>query len=173
MTDPRVLLIGMMGAGKTTVGHELSARTCWPYFDNDQLVAMAVGETTPDLLRDRGENALREAESAALTVALERQPPLIASCAGGVVLDAHDRNRLKTGGFVVWLRARIETLTERVEVGEARPWLAANPSATLTALARSREPLYAEVASYVVDVDVLTPAEVASQIIDALATDTG
>ena len=169
MKDPRVLLIGMMGAGKTTVGHELSARTGWPYLDNDQLVQLAVGESTPDLLRDHGENALREAESAALTVALQREPPLIASVAGGIVLEASDRERLRTGGFVVWLRARIETLTERVEAGEARPWLATNPGAALAALARSREPLYAEVASYVVDVDEITPSEVADHILSALA----
>src|SRR5947209_13369742 len=66
----RVLLVGMMGAGKTTVGHALSDLLGWPYFDNDQLLARAVGKDTRRVQAEDGEQALRRAESAALDVAL-------------------------------------------------------------------------------------------------------
>jgi shikimate kinase len=169
VTDPRVLLVGMMGSGKTSVGTALSELTTWPYFDNDRLLAMATGAPTPGLLRERGEEALREAESAALGVALEQPPPLIASVAAGVVLDPADRERLARGGFVVWLRARIATLARRVGSGEGRPWLQPDPEAALRRLYEGRGELYAAVASYTVDVDDLEPAEVAQRIASELS----
>jgi shikimate kinase len=163
-----VLLVGMMGAGKTSVGTALSRRTGWPYVDNDELLARATGVATPELLRARGEAELRAAESAALTLALETPTPVIASIAGGVVLDAGDRARLARGGFVVWLRARISTLASRVGSGKGRPWLQPSPEAALRRLYEGRAPLYAEAASLVVDVDEATPDETAQRILDAL-----
>src|SRR3954471_23418666 len=100
----RVLLVGMMGAGKTTVGHAVADRLGWPYYDNDDLLRRAAGVDTPTVLDKRGEAALRRAESAALTVALTAAGPLVAGVAGGVITDPLDRQRLRGGGFVVWLR---------------------------------------------------------------------
>jgi shikimate kinase len=172
MTRPvpaaRVLLVGMMGSGKTSAGEALSRLTGWPYYDNDRLLTLATGVATPALLGERGEAALRAAESAALGVALEQPPPVIASVAAGVVLDPADRERLARGGFVVWLRARIETLARRVGGGEGRPWLQPDPEAALRRLYSGRAELYAAVASYVVDVDDIEAAEVARQILAEL-----
>lgn len=167
--DARVLLMGMMGCGKTTVGTALSARTGWEYLDNDELVHRATGEATPDILRDRGEGALRAAESAALTVALAIPPPVIAAVAGGIVEDATDRERLRTGGFVVFLRARISTLADRVGAGEGRPWLQPDPAAALARLYRGREELYRQAATLVLDVDEASPDELAGAILEGLA----
>jgi shikimate kinase len=169
MSPPRLLLVGMMGSGKTSVGTALSRETGWPYFDNDRLLAMATGVPTPGLLRERGEAALRAAESAALGVALEQPPPLIAAIAAGVVGDPADRQRLAAGGFVVWLRARVATLAKRVGTGEGRPWLQPDPEAALRRLYEGRAELYAAVASYVIDVDDTSPAQVAQRILAELS----
>lgn len=171
--DARILLTGMMGCGKTTVGAALSARTGWPYLDNDELVRRAVGESTPDVLRDRGEQALRGAESAALTVALGIPPPVIAAVAGGIVEDAADRERLRSGGFVVFLRCRLSTLVDRVGSGEGRPWLQPDPAAALARLYRGREELYRQAATVVLDVDEVSPDELAGAILDGLAASIG
>lgn len=164
----RVLLIGMMGAGKSATGAALTAETGWPYLDNDLLLQQAVGRSAPELLQHGGEAALRAAESAALGAALTLPLPLVAGVAGGVVLDPGDRHRLRRGGHVVWLRARVPTLAARVGTGHGRSWLGADPAAVLTRLAAVRDPLYAEVATQVVDVDELDPDEVAAAVLAAL-----
>jgi shikimate kinase len=114
-----------------------------------------------------GELALRRAESAALAVALEEAPPLVASVAAGVVLDPLDRERLRTGGYVVWLRAELSTLAHRV-AGTDRPWLGQDPVRALARLYAGRAELYASVADLVVDVDHRAPAETADVILRAL-----
>ena len=163
----RILLVGMMGSGKTTVGRRLSNVLGWPYYDNDELLARAVGRDTRQVQQQEGEAFLRRAESAALTIALTDAGPLVAGCAGGIVTDPLDRQRLRVGGFVVWLRATIETLAERVE-GTDRPWLGNDPHAALTELYAGRADLYASVASLVIDVDVLPPDVLALHIATCL-----
>src|SRR3954467_14738966 len=152
-SSDRVLLIGMMGAGKTTIGHALGQLLGWPYYDNDELLARAVGKDTRTVQRQHGEAYLRRAESAAMTIALTDAGPLVAGCAGGLVTDPLARDRLRAGGFVVWLRASIETLAARV-AGTDRPWLGKDPHAALTELYAGRADLYESVASLVLDVDV-------------------
>jgi shikimate kinase len=163
VTVDRVLLIGMMGAGKTTVGRALGHQLGWPYFDNDELLARAVGKDTRRVQTEDGERALRRAESAALTAALTHAGPLVAGVAGGVVTDPLDRDRLRQGGFVVWLRARLDTLTARVTHTD-RPWVGDEPRAALAALYAGRVPLYESVATLVVDVDALPAVMVAERI---------
>ena len=163
----RVLLVGMMGAGKTTVGHALGALLGWPYFDNDELLLRAVGKDTRRVQEEDGELALRRAESAALDVALTEGGPLVAGVAGGVVLDPLDAQRLRSGGLVVWLRAELTTLARRV-AGTDRPWLAGDPLPALQQLYAGREGLYESVASLIVDVDVAPPDLIALHIAEFL-----
>ncbi|MQA85230.1 MAG: hypothetical protein GEV03_11550 [Streptosporangiales bacterium] len=164
----RVLLVGMMGAGKTSVGTALARMTGWPFLDNDLLVKKATGIAARELLNHHGEGKLRDAESAALTEGLRVAPPVIVDVAGGIVTRADDRRRLREAGFVVWLRARIDTLVQRVGRGGDRPWLGDDPEGALRRLYEGREPLYLEVADHVVDVDDVTPEQVAAAIVDAL-----
>jgi shikimate kinase len=163
----RVLLIGMMGAGKTTIGHALSSLLGWRYYDNDELLARAVGKDTRRVQEEDGIAALRRAESAALTVALEEGGPLIAGVAGGIVTNPLDLVRLRQGGFVVWLRADLTTLASRVE-GTDRPWLGASPAESMRLLYAGREWLYTEASTMIVDEECSTPALCAEQIAAAL-----
>ncbi|MQA93178.1 MAG: serine transporter [Streptosporangiales bacterium] len=164
----RVLLMGMMGTGKTTIGHRLAELTGWPYEDNDDLVRSVAGLGPDRLLAERGVAALRDAESRALGIALRTPPPLVASVAAGVVTAAEDRTRLRDGGFVVWLQAPLELLAERVAEGPTRPWLGDHPLEALTKLYEGREPLYAEVATVAVDVADRTPDAIAGEILEAM-----
>jgi shikimate kinase len=168
---PPILLVGMMGAGKSTVGHALAATTGWPYVDNDELVELSTGLPVTQLMHDRGVDALRAAESAALTEALIRPTPLVAGVAAGVVLDEANRIRLQDCGFTVYLRARVDTLVRRVLAGPARPWIAGDPEAALKEhvehLLAVRGPLLSQVAALTIDVDDNTPEEIAGAILDA------
>ena len=162
---PHILLIGMMGAGKTTVGTTLAHELGWRYLDSDQEVQEATGRTVPELFAERGEAAFRAAEAAALQLALSGPEPTVVSVAGGAVLDPDNRKLIARSGLVVWLRARPETLAERVGDGAGRPLLGDDPAAALVELDRVRRPLYAELADVVVDVDDLTPVAVAAQVL--------
>ncbi len=173
MTDAsapiRVLLMGMMGTGKSSVGRELSRRTGWRYVDNDELVEIAAGIPTRDVLRQRGEPGLREAESGALRIGLRLERPVIASVAGGVVTVPEDVAALReSDAVVVWLTAPLEVLAERVR-GTGRPWeLDEDPLAKLTRLYEGREERYRELADIVVDTTRCSPEEAAAQIVEAL-----
>lgn len=169
----RVLLVGSMATGKTTIGLALGARTGWPCIDNDVLLERSTGRAARDLLAVDGEPALRRAESDVLTLVLGMPAPLVAGVAAGVVLDPVDRERLRTGGHVVWLRASLDTLVHRVGQTTDRPWLGADPRATLARLAAERSPLYEQVASQTVDVDGKAPGEVAREVLEAIEVATG
>jgi shikimate kinase len=162
----RIVLIGMMGAGKSTIGASLSKLTGWPYIDNDQVVEQMVGMPTRDLQQQRGVEAMRTAESAAAIQVLTRPAPLIAGVAAGIVLDPATSAQVHEGAFVVFLRARIETLAKRVE-GTYRPWLGDDPEATLRKLYVGREPLYDKIAHLVIDVDDTSADADAQRILDA------
>jgi shikimate kinase len=164
--QPRIVLVGMMGAGKTTIGLAISHLTGWPYVDNDEVVASIAGMPTRDLLLTKGEPAMRAAEFAAVDSVLAMEPPVVAGAAAGVVLDDQVSARLHAGAFVVYLRASVETLEKRV-AGTYRPWLGADPGATMRALYAGREPKYEALAHLVVDVDDAVPDAVARRIVEA------
>lgn len=167
-SPPVILLVGMMGAGKSAVGAAISNSTGWAYLDNDELVEQVTGRMPQEILAAEGEEALRAAESDALHRALSLHPPAVAGVAGGTVLDAADRDLLRSAPGVVWLRARSETLIRRVGSGEGRAWLQPDPSSAVRRLAARREPYYAAVADAVVDVDDLSPAEAAAAVLSAI-----
>jgi shikimate kinase len=160
-----VLLIGMMGSGKSTTGRTLAVRLGATYLDSDEQVEAATGRTVPEILRSDGEAAFRLEESQALQRALEADPPVVVAVAGGAVLDPVNRQRIADGGTVVWLRAAPPTLARRVGGGHSRPLLDGDPAGNLARLDAERRPLYAELADVVVDVDDLTPEAVADAIV--------
>jgi shikimate kinase len=164
-----VLLIGMMGAGKTTVGEAVAARLGWDYRDSDADVMAATGRTVPELFESEGEAAFRQAESEVLAQACARPEPSVISVAGGAVLAEGNRVLLARSGTVVWLRARPETLAARVGDGVGRPLLERDPLGSLTRLNAERAPLYQALADLIIDVDDLSADAVASTIVAEVA----
>ncbi|MCW2669982.1 MAG: shikimate kinase [Frankiales bacterium] len=164
----KLLLVGMMGSGKSSVGAALSMKLGWPYLDNDVLLERTCGASARALLDNQGEVALRQAESQVLTLLLGMPGPVIGSVAAGVVLDEKDRLRLvQSPAHVVWLRASPQALVRRVN-GSDRPWLGDDPAAVLRRLGAERNGFFAEVADQVVDVDVIPVGAIAKAIIEAL-----
>jgi shikimate kinase len=165
----RIVLVGMMGSGKSSVGRALAKRTGWPFHDNDALLEEATGRTARELAA-AGEATLRGAESAALRAALAVPQPAIVAVAAGVVLDPADRAVLAAASDVVWLRARPATLHARLASAEDdhRPWLDRDPAGWLRETDALRAPLFASVADLVLDVDVASSDEIAGRILAAL-----
>ena len=159
----RVILVGMMGSGKSTIGRLLSEATGWPYVDNDDLVRESHGATSRQLLAERGEAAMREAESAALARGLGVPEPAIIGVAAGTILDARNRERLDQGGIVVWLRADAETLAARAGGADHRPWIDAGGESWFVDAVKARDPLYAAVSDIVVDASD-APAAIADEL---------
>jgi shikimate kinase len=168
MTVARVLLLGLMGSGKSTVGEVLASSLGWPYVDNDDLVLESAGLTKASLVDKHGAAGLRAAEAQALRLALSRPGPFVAGVAAGVVLDSDDAAPLQDPPedvVLVWLRADIDTLAERLRRDPAdRPWLTGDLEEALRAMAAAREPALGRFADVVVDVDDLDPPAVAAEI---------
>ena len=172
-----IVLVGMMGAGKTTVGRWLAQRLQRPFVDSDELVEARTGHTVRELFELGGEAGFRAEESAALADALAAPEPQVVAAAGGTVVDPHNRALMRRasaeGGIVVWLRADAGVLAGRVGGGNHRPLLADDALGTLTALAESRQPLYLEVADVTIDQagdeEPLSSAEVGALVLAAVA----
>lgn len=173
-SEERVLLIGMMGVGKSTLGAALSTATGWPYVDNDELVERATGVPTREVLASGGETAIREAESKALRRAMEEPAPVVAGVAAGVVEVPEDVAALEEAdALVVWLRAPIDELVRRVGTGADRPWLSPDPEAALRRLSQGRDPLYERVADLALDTAALSTDACVSRILAALGVIAG
>ncbi len=160
----RLVLIGMMGAGKTTVGRMVAAQLGWRYLDSDEQVMTATGRTVAELFAEQGEAAFRAEEARVLAEALSGRDPVVVAAAGGVVLAQANRTLLARSGTVVWLRADPSTLAQRVGSGDHRPLLGEDAPTALVALDAVRRPFYADLATVVVDVDELSAGEVAEQV---------
>ena len=168
MTE-KVLLVGMMGTGKSTVGAALSSRLGWPYLDNDALLERTTGTTAPRLLEEQGSEALTAAESRVLTLMLGMPGPMVGGVPGGVVLDPVDRSRLaEAAAHVVWLRTSVAVLARRIGSGAGRARLGDDPAGALRKLAAERNAFYEEVADQVVDTDTLPAGAIAKLVVEAL-----
>jgi shikimate kinase len=163
-----VLLTGMMGAGKTTVGHAIAVMTGWPYLDNDELLRRTAGRDAAAVLAHDGEAGLRRAEAAVLDTILASPPPLVGSVAAGVVLDTACRQRMGDGGFVVFLRTPVSVLVQRVGTGTDRPWIDGDATSAFDRLQAGREALYLQVADLVLDTPGYAADELARRIVAAV-----
>ena len=161
----RVLLVGLMGAGKSTVAQAVAGVTGWPCLDNDALLERSTGSTAAQLLVEHGVERLRRAESDVLTLLLSMPGPFVAGVAAGTILDEGDRVRMRQAAHVVWLRATVPTLVRRVAKQGGRAWLDDDPRAVLTAMSEQRSPLYAQTCHQELDMDRMSPAGAAREIV--------
>ena len=166
MSGPRVVLVGPMGAGKTTVGQVLAERWGVTLRDTDADVEAAAGKSVQDLFVDEGEAAFRAMERDAVAAALADHDGVL-SLGGGAVLDPTTRERL-TGHRVVFLRVGLADAVRRVGLGTGRPLLLGNVRARVRQLLEERTPIYEATATVVVDTDGLSPDQVADAIEEGL-----
>jgi shikimate kinase len=166
VTRPVLVLVGPPGAGKSTVGRLVAGQLGVAFRDTDDDVESALGKSVAEVFVDDGEERFRAAEAAAVAAALRAHSGVLA-LGGGAVLDASTR-ALLAGHTVVHLDVGLAEATRRVGLARDRPVLALNPRATLRALLDARAPLYAEVATVVVDTNGQEPAEVVRAVLAAL-----
>jgi shikimate kinase len=164
--QPRVVLVGPMGAGKSTVAALLGEAWDVAVRDTDTDIEAAEGRSISDIFVDSGEQHFRALESAAVAEALARHDGVLA-LGGGAVLDPDTRERL-AGHRVVFLRVGLSEAVKRVGLGVGRPLLLGNVRSRVKALLDERTPVYESVATLVVDTDGRTPDEVAATITEAL-----
>lgn len=152
MTPQHIVLVGLMGSGKSSVGRRLGEALQRPFVDTDAEIERLEGRSIAQIFADEGEGYFRDVESHLVADLLGDRPASVIATGGGVVLRSENRRHLQKH-YVVWLRADVETLTRRVERNRhERPLLGVDPLGRLSQLSSEREPLYTEVADVVVDV---------------------
>jgi shikimate kinase len=164
---PRAVLVGPMGAGKTTVSGLLAETWGIPARDTDADIVAANGRSIADIFVESGEEEFRALERAAVADALATHDGVLA-LGGGAVLDPTTRELL-AGHTVVFLRVGLADAVQRVGLGSARPLLLGNVRGRIKALLDERTPVYESVATLVVDTDGRTAEDVAREIAQALA----
>jgi shikimate kinase len=146
-----IFLVGMMGAGKTTVGKLLAKHLGKTFVDTDHEIQKRTGVTVPTIFEIEGEAGFRRRESAMLEE-LARLDDLVLATGGGIVLAESNRRLLRERGTVVYLRAALDDLWARTRHDRARPLLqSADPRGKLADLIAVRDPLYREVADIIMD----------------------
>jgi len=161
-----VVLVGMMGSGKTTVGRKLAARIGATFVDTDELVVAAAGKPVREIFASDGEAEFRRLEAAALNDALAPTTDTVVAAAGGCVLSADNRDAIAKRALVtVWLDADPATLGRRTSHGAHRPLIDGDPVGRLTALDRERRSLYEALA----DVRIDTAAKSIDEVVTAAA----
>jgi shikimate kinase len=163
-----IVLVGLMGAGKTRIGRRIAARLKLPFFDSDRVIEAAAGETVEEIFANRGEQVFRDGERRVI-LRLLSEPVHVLATGGGAFMDVQTRAAIAARGVSVWLRADLDVLTARVARRTDRPLLkVGDPRAILAALIEERYPFYAE-ADLVVDSGNGSPEATAARVIAALA----
>ncbi|HEZ6498953.1 TPA: shikimate kinase [Neisseria meningitidis] len=147
----KLILIGLMGAGKTTLGRQMAQRLDYRFYDSDHEIAVAAGVPIPTIFEMEGEQGFRSRETAILKK-LVILPHIVLSTGGGAVLKEENRALIRKSGTVIYLHAPPETLLERTRCDNSRPLLqVADPLAKLRELYAARDPVYRQTADFTVE----------------------
>ena len=171
---PHLVLVGLMGTGKSTVGRRIAHKLGWEFLDTDDEINRITGRTVRQIFESDGEDFFRNIEHDVLASAWQLSTPHVIAGAGGIILRADNRELLKTSKYVIWLHAPLQVLIERIGQRAAkgdghRPLIDGNPAERLQKLYVERESLYREVSSFEIDVEGLQVQEV----IDRVLVETG
>lgn len=161
-----LVLCGMMGAGKSTIGVKIAEITGRRWYDTDGVISDRHGKIS-DIFEYYGEPHFRKLETEVVKE-LAGQDNLVISTGGGLVLKSENNAKLQKNGKIIFLRASLKTLNKRLVVDGTRPLLQATTESISDRLARllkERTPVYEHVADYIVDVDEKTPLEIAKEIV--------
>lgn len=163
-----LILVGPMGAGKSTIGRLLAKELRLPFKDSDKEIEQRTGADIPWIFDVEGEQGFREREQAVI-VDLSAADGLVLATGGGAVLRAENRRALHAGGRVVYLHATVEQQIDRTSRDRNRPLLrTADPARVLSELMAIRDPLYREIADVVIETDERPPRMVVLEIIERL-----
>jgi shikimate kinase len=164
-----IVLVGMMGVGKSSIGRRLAARLSVPFVDADAEIEKAAGMSIPDIFARHGEADFRSGEARVIARLLEGGPQVLAS-GGGAFMNADTRDAIKIKGVSIWLAATFDILSRRINKRKNdRPMLqTADPAQTLRDLLAARDPIYA-LADLTVRSREVPHEAVVSEIVDALA----
>lgn len=167
MTAPRAVLVGTMGAGKTTVGQLVAGRLGLAFADTDTVIEQRAGKSVQEMFVDDGEQAFRALERAVVAEYLETHDGVL-SLGGGAVLDP-DTRVLLAPHRVVFLRVGLAEAVKRVGLGVGRPLLLGNVRSRVKLLLDERTPIYEGLARVTIDTDDRAPGDVADEVVGALA----
>jgi shikimate kinase len=138
-----IVLVGLMGAGKTSVGRRLAEKLDIPFVDADHEIERAAGKTIAEIFTDHGEEYFRDGERRVITRLLENGQQVLAT-GGGAFMNDETRARIKQLGVSLWLKADLDVLLKRVAKRNDRPLLRENPEAVMKNLMDKRYPVYAQ-----------------------------
>ena len=160
-----MILIGFMGAGKTTVGKALAERSGWPLLDTDQLIIEKAGMTIPEIFEQSGEEGFRRIESEVLAELLEQTDHTVISVGGGLPLREENRAVLSRLGTVVYLDVSEATVWNRLKDETDRPLLKVeNVRAKIREMLTYRRPIYEQAAHITISVDEKNPGQIAAEV---------
>ena len=166
-----IVLVGMMGAGKTAIGRALATRLDVPFLDSDAAIEQAATISISEIFSRDGEAFFRDREVEVIDRLLSGSP-VILSTGGGAFLADRTRDLIANKGVAVWLDADLDTLWERVRHKDTRPLLrTANPLATLAALMKIRTPIYAQAAIHIIIAPTASIDLTTQSVINALSED--
>jgi shikimate kinase len=165
--DRTIVLVGLMGAGKSSIGRRLASRLDMAFIDADDEITNAAGCSIEDIFELYGEEAFRDGERRVIARLLDAEPHVLAT-GGGAFLDGQTRKRIRERGISVWLRADLDIIHQRTSRRNHRPLLKkGDPRATLEKLMKERYPIYSE-ADVVVDSSEEPHDVTVMRVLDAL-----
>ncbi len=161
----KIILIGFMGSGKSTVGKRLAKQMCWEFVDTDEAIEREEERSITEIFACKGEPYFRKLEVSCLERILNQEKNLIVSVGGGLPITKENQERLQLETSVIYLKSSVETIYDRVKHNEDRPLLQGdNPMGKIETLLGAREQFYEQAANYIVETDGKTVEEISLEI---------